>query len=161
MRFQSTVLFVADMERAKEFYQRFLGQEIALDIGVNVGFTSGIALWQADYAKDLLFGSSDSGMPAQGHPTMELYFETDEIDAVAARLHESGVCFLHPLQEQPWGQRTIRFYDPDGHLIEAGEPMWVVVRRYAAAGFSPEQIAQKTTLPAGLIVRMLSGCIGG
>jgi catechol 2,3-dioxygenase-like lactoylglutathione lyase family enzyme len=160
MRFQSTVLFVADMERAKEFYQRFLGQEIALDIGVNVGFKSGIALWQADYARNLLFGSIGPEMAAQGRSAMELYFETDEIDAVAARLQESDVSLLHPLQEQPWGQRTIRFYDPDGHLIEAGEPMWAVVRRYAAAGFSPEQIAQKTTLPADLVIRMFSGCIG-
>jgi len=27
------------------------------------------------------------------------------------------------LMEHSWGQRVVRFYDPDGNLIEVGTPM--------------------------------------
>lgn len=45
--------------------------------------------------------------------------------------------------EHPWGQRVIRFYDLDGHLIEVGESMKLVIRRFQAAGMTPEEIARK------------------
>ena len=41
--------------------------------------------------------------------------------------------------EHPWGQRVIRFYDLDGHLIEVGESMKLVTRRFQAAGMTPEE----------------------
>jgi catechol 2,3-dioxygenase-like lactoylglutathione lyase family enzyme len=53
----------------------------------------------------------------------ELYFETDELESVCERLLRAGVEFIHPIEKQPWGQRVARFYDPDGHVIEAGELM--------------------------------------
>lgn len=28
------------------------------------------------------------------------------------------------LTELPWGQKLLRFYDPDGHLIEVRTPMY-------------------------------------
>lgn len=34
--------------------------------------------------------------------------------------------FLEPL----WGQRVVRFYDPDKHIIEVGVNMLMVVRRF-------------------------------
>ena len=29
--------------------------------------------------------------------------------------------YVHKLKEYPWGQKAIRIYDPDGHMIEIGE----------------------------------------
>lgn len=29
---------------------------------------------------------------------------------------------IHPVERQAWGQRVFRFYDPDGHAVEVGEP---------------------------------------
>ncbi len=45
--------------------------------------------------------------------------------------------------EHPWGSGVIRFYDLDGHLIEVGESMKLVIRRFQAAGMTPEEIARK------------------
>lgn len=28
----------------------------------------------------------------------------------------------------PWGQKVIRFYDPDKHIIEVGEDLSVLIR---------------------------------
>jgi uncharacterized glyoxalase superfamily protein PhnB len=33
------------------------------------------------------------------------------------------VDLIHPIVEQAWGQRVFRFYDPDGHAVEVGEPL--------------------------------------
>lgn len=30
--------------------------------------------------------------------------------------------YVNHLTEHPWGQKTVRFYDPDGNLIEVGTP---------------------------------------
>ena len=38
-RLAGFVLLVSDVERSKEFYRDFLGQEIAMDLGINVGRT--------------------------------------------------------------------------------------------------------------------------
>jgi uncharacterized glyoxalase superfamily protein PhnB len=51
-----------------------------------------------------------------------LYFETNQLDAAFARL-KNKVRLVHPIERQSWGQRVFRFYDPDGHVIEIGEPL--------------------------------------
>lgn len=55
--------------------------------------------------------------------------------------------FRHGKQEAPWGQYSILFYDPDGHLIEVGETMTALVRRFAQQGLTPDQISARTSLP--------------
>jgi transposase-like protein len=50
------------------------------------------------------------------------------------------------IKEQSWGQRVIHFYDPDGHLIEVGEDMKVVARRFLNEGMSIEQAAKRMDL---------------
>lgn len=41
----------------------------------------------------------------------------------SAVLFVADMKLLHDLHDEPWGQRTIRFFDPDDHLIEAGESL--------------------------------------
>lgn len=156
--FRSAVLFVEDVERSKTFYTKVLEQVVELDLGVNVGFVGGLALWDRTYVNDLLYaGKMPAGkVPA---PTMEVYFETAEIEVLAGRLEKAGVRFLHLLKEQPWAQRVIRFFDPDGHLVEVAEPMPAVVVRLSAEGLSAAEIGERTTLPPHIVEAMLgSGC---
>lgn len=152
--FRSTVLFVRDMEQSKTFYTDLLGQEIDLDLGVNVGFAGGLALWDRTYVNDLLYAGK---MPAgeAPAPAMEVYFETGEVEALAGLVAEAGVRLLHPLKKQPWAQRVIRFFDPDGHLVEVAEPMPAVVARLAAEGYSDAEISERTTLPLQVVAAML------
>ncbi|WP_067049095.1 VOC family protein [Methanofollis ethanolicus] len=152
--FRSMVLFVRDMEISKAFYTDVLGQKVELDLGVNVGFVGGLALWDRAYVNDLLYaGKMPPGEAAA--PPMEVYFETAEVEALAGRVAEAGVRLLHPLKEQPWAQRAIRFFDPDGHLVEAAEPMPAVVARLAAEGLSDAAISERTTLPRQVVAAML------
>ena len=80
----------------------------------------------------------------------ELYFEED-LSAFCERLADAGIRLVHPLIEHRWGQRVVRFYDPDGHIIEVGEKMDAVVRRFIHQGFSPEETSERMDVPLGFV----------
>ena len=143
----SSVLFVKDIAVSRTFYEKMLDQKVIMDHGPNVGFESGFAIWQAEHAGQIIFG--DHGNPHAGVEAArsELYFETTALDEAFQRLQAAGVDFIHPMVEQPWLQRVFRFYDPDRHIIELGEPMGVVIKRLRSQGLSDEEIAKRTFMP--------------
>ena len=55
------------------------------------------------------------------------------------------------MEERDWGQRVIRIYDPDYHVIEIAETTEGVVRRLKAEGLSLQEIAEKVRLPLDMI----------
>jgi hypothetical protein len=59
--------------------------------------------------------------------------------------------YLHDIKEYNWGQRVIRFYDPDDHVIEVGESMTVVCRRFISQGMTIEETAQRTMFPVEFV----------
>ena len=103
------------------------------------------------------------GRPAKdvdhlGRDNFELYFETGDLDTVLQRLTDADVALVHPLREQPWGQRVFRCFDPDGHIVEVGEPMPVVISRYLSQGMSAEEAADRTSMPLD-IVRQIAASV--
>ena len=151
-RLASFVLFVRDMEISKKFYQDLLGQQIAMDIGVNVGFASGLGLWQKDYARNVIFGN---GMQTPTGNDVEVYFETEKIDEAWERICSRSVEVIHEIREQPWCQRVFRIRDPDQFIVEIAEPMDAVVRRLQNEGFSKEEIVKKTFMPQDAVTAIL------
>lgn len=149
IKFQCAVLFVRDIEQSKKFYHELLGLPIEADFGVNVGL-GGLALWQADYVRGLLGNAAAEG-ERLGAGNLEVYLESADIAEAVSALSSAGVRFLHPLVEQPWAQRVVRFYDPDGHIVEIGEPMDCVVRRLLGDGLSPEEVSKRTMMPIEFI----------
>lgn len=148
IRFQLPLMAVADVTRSKHFYCTLFDQTIVADFGRNVTFSGGFAI-QEDFA--WLTGVSPQAIV---HPSnnMELYFEVDDLDAWMRRLRAYGhVSLLHPPMTHPWRQRVVRLYDPDGHLIEVGEAMQVVVRRLLAQGYTVEQTAALTEHPVSFV----------
>ena len=55
----------------------------------------------------------------------ELYFEESDIEGFVEKLEKlyPNTVYVNRLMEHSWGQKVIRFYDPDGNLIEVGTPM--------------------------------------
>lgn len=51
--------------------------------------------------------------------------------------------YLGTVLEQTWGQRSIRFYDLDRHIIEVGESMKKVVERFLASGLTMEETSKR------------------
>lgn len=53
----------------------------------------------------------------------ELYFEEEQFEDFIEWLKSFRINYVHDVTEYPWGQRVIRFYDPDMHMIEL-EKAW-------------------------------------
>ena len=86
----------------------------------------------------------------------ELYFEEDDMDAFCNHLKSFDICYVHELYEHRWGQRVIRFYDPDKHIIEVGEKLEAVVLRFIEQGLSPEQTAVRMDIPLEFVLSCLN-----
>lgn len=137
MRYMATLLAVRDMAASLRFYREVLGLEVIQDFGANVTLTRGIALQTLETWREFIGGKA---VTLQSH-IGELYFEEPDMDGFLERLNTMDISYVHPPLEHRWGQRVVRFYDPDGHIIEVGEDMTQVVRRFAAGGMTPEQVA--------------------
>ncbi|RDU24949.1 VOC family protein [Anaerosacchariphilus polymeriproducens] len=146
MKYNAILLVVTDMEKSKKFYKEVLGLRPIMDLGANVTLTGGIALqtlesWKEFIKKDeknISFGANDA----------ELYFEEDEFDGFIEKLEKlNQVSYVHPVEEQPWGQRVVRFYDHDGHIIEVGENIKLVCKRFLDSGMTKEETAKRMDVP--------------
>lgn len=145
LKYQGVLIAVEDIAVSRRFYEECLGQKVQLDFGVNVGFEGGLAIHLKGNFQELLGG--ERFVAVKKSHDGELYFESDEVGVFEQRLKDEGVEFIHPIREQPWGQRVMRFYDPDSHVVEIGETMEAVVLRLYQQGGSVESICQKTGMP--------------
>ena len=55
----------------------------------------------------------------------------------------AGIEYVHPVYEHRWGQRVVRFYDPDFHIMEVGEDLKTVCRRFLDSGLILEETARR------------------
>ncbi len=139
MKYSGTIIAVSDMEMSKKFYTELFDQKIGMDFGENVGFTSGLSL-QKNYAG--LAGINPDTVIKKSH-NFELYFEVDDYDGFIRKLEKrKDIEYVHKTKKYPWQQRVVRIYDPDKHIIEIGEAMAAIVRRYLTEGKNVEETAQ-------------------
>lgn len=126
MRLKNVLLVVKDIEVSKKFYHDLFGLEVITDFGRNVILTEGLVLQERQLWEEFI-----DGKVVPGGNAMELYFEDNNIDAFAEKLEASPyeIQYVNRLMEHDWGQRVIRFYDPDKHLIEVGESLEYVARK--------------------------------
>lgn len=153
MKFTSPLIVVDDIEASKKFYTEILGQEITMDFGANVTFAESFAIQSKSSWMEFI-NRPASDIRYQGNDA-ELYFEEEEFDAFVERLKKYKVTYVHQVVEYPWGQRVIRFYDPDMHIIEVGESMMTVCRRFKERGMTVEEIAERTMFPIEVVTMFL------
>ena len=140
MNYVCTVISVRDIQLSKEFYEDLFGLEVYQDYGKNISFTCGLSLqqdfdWLVDIPKDKVLREAHN---------FELYFEEEDFDGFVNKLKQNlSIKYLHEVKEHSWGQRVVRFYDVDGHIIEVGESMKMVVKRFLDSGLSIEETSKK------------------
>ena len=152
MKFACTLIAVSDIEVSKSFYEKVMNQKITMDFGSNVTFEDRFAI-DADFAgltgikqKDIINRSNNA----------ELYFEEEDLDNFVERLKGFGnIEYVHEVKEHSWGQRVIRFYDPDKHIIEVGESMENVIKRFLKQGLTAEQTATRTMYPIDFVKQFI------
>jgi len=120
MKLKNILIVVKDIERSRQFYQELFGLNLVLDNDGNMILTEGLVLqdesiWKQFLGKEIVPESN----------SCELYFEEADLEAFAERLERiyPDVKYVNRLMTHSWGQKVVRFYDPDGNLIEVGTPM--------------------------------------
>ena len=119
MRLKNVLVVVKDMEKSKRFYHDLFGLDMVVDHGGNMILTEGLVLqeekiWRKFLNRDIIPKNN----------SCELYFEERNIEAFVEKLEKlyPSVNYANRLMTHSWGQKVVRFYDPDGNLIEVGTP---------------------------------------
>lgn len=154
MKYKNTVLIVRELNRSKAFYKHVLGLRVLLDFNGSITLSNGIVLHSYEIWKDLI-RKNNQEIILQNHAS-ELSFEIEDIDDFMNILKARNIPLLHPLKEYAWGQRVVRFYDPDGHIIEVGESMKKVVKRFLSQGLSYEETAKLMNVPIDYIMEIIA-----
>ncbi len=120
MKFSGFLIVVKDIKKARVYYHDLFGLEMLTDNDGNMILSDGLVLQEEKYWRGFL---GKEVLPKNN--SCELYFEEENVDAFYEKLKT-----LYPETEfvtlpmtHRWGQRVVRFYDPDGNLIEVGTLM--------------------------------------
>ncbi|MDO4487061.1 MAG: VOC family protein [Bacillota bacterium] len=120
MKLKNVLIVVKDIEKARQFYHDLFGLELVVDNDGNMILTEGLVLqdekiWKDFLGKDIVTENN----------SCELYFEERNIEAFVQKLEKlyPSVKYVNKLMTHSWGQKVVRFYDPDGNLIEVGTPI--------------------------------------
>lgn len=151
MKFKNSLLVVSDMDKSVKFYKEVLGLHKIMDLGENVTLTGGVCLQTKETWAEFIENESLSF----GGKTSEIYFEEDDFDGFENKLKNLDINYVHPVKEHSWGQRVVRFYDPDCHIIEVGENIKTVCKHFLESGMTPEQTAERMDVP----LKFVKGCI--
>ncbi len=120
MRLKNILIVVDDIEASRKFYHDLFGLDMVLDNDGNMILTEGLVLQDKKIWKKFL----DEDIIPENN-ACELYFEERDIEAFVRKLEKlyPETKYVNRLMTHGWGQKVIRFYDPDGNLIEVGTPM--------------------------------------
>lgn len=153
MKHTCVVLSVADIKAARKFYEDLFGLELYQDYGINISFTCGLSLqqdfaWLVNLPKDKVLSQANN---------MEICFEEADFDGFLKKLKKyPDLVYLGGVIEHSWGQRVVRFYDPDGHIVEVGEEMKMVIHRFLASGMTMEEISVKMDASVEDLTKLLN-----
>ena len=153
MKYKGTMLVVKDMGKSKDFYTKVLGLRVISDFGANATFTGGMSV-QTEEQWMQFTGCNESFFRYQGN-VVELYYEEEDFDSFIQKAKSLNVEFIGEEATMPWGQKVVRFYDPDKHIVEVGEDLKVMLKRLHDSGLSVDELAEKTFMKKGMIERML------
>ncbi len=143
MKYSGTLIAVSDMDKSKEFYKNVLGLKIMADFGANVMLEEGIFLQTLDTWKGFI---RKEQVNLQNN-AYELYFEESNMDAFLEHLKKFDISYIHEPLVHDWGQRVVRFYDVDKHIIEVAEEITMVVKRFIKSGMTEEETAIRMDVP--------------
>ena len=151
MKFKNPMLIVKDIDKSVMFYKEVLGLRVIMDFGANKTLTGGLVLQTLDSWIEFI-GKDDISFRTNNS---EIYFEEDDFDSFVEKLNKINIEYVHPVLEHSWGQRAVRIYDPDYHIIEIGENIKSVCLRFLDSGMTKEEVAKRMDVP----LKFVNSCI--
>jgi catechol 2,3-dioxygenase-like lactoylglutathione lyase family enzyme len=119
IRFRNSIALVKNIEESKQFYRDIIGLSVAQEYDTFVLFMDNFAIHTADLFYEYI--QKPYHGERMGHDNVDFYFTTSDLEGFQARLKEHGVTFIHEIHQHAWGEKVIRVYDPDGHILEIGD----------------------------------------
>ncbi len=128
MKFAYTILYVRDVPRSIDFYERAFGltrrfvhesnQYAELETeGVTLSFAAN------ELAHSNLPGGFTENTPDRPPAGFEIGFTTDDVQAAYKKALAAGATDAAPPKAKPWGQTVAYVRDLDGILVELCTPM--------------------------------------
>lgn len=121
--FGPPVLFVEDLDRARDFYVNVLGFAPAFEDSTSAGLLLGdemLLLVTVPSATDMLPITQPSS-PRGQRPVGLFNIFVENVDATFEQLKARGVVFLLDPVDRKWGRRTAHFSDPEGVIWEISQ----------------------------------------
>jgi len=115
------ILYVADQQKSRVFYETLLQQRPTLDVPGMTEFAlaGGAKLGLMPEAGIHRILGDRAPHPAQGNgvPRCELYLMEKDPEAAYHRAVVAGATAVSPVQPRNWGHRAGYVSDPDGHIV--------------------------------------------
>ena len=120
MKYKGTLIVVKDCSRALKFYRDVFGFQLLQANDGNMKLTNNLYLQESGYRDQF---TKISIIPNSNQS--ELYFEESDIKKFVAQIETLSpeTEYVNRLMIHSWGQKVVRFYDPDENLIEVGTPV--------------------------------------
>lgn len=125
--FQQTqfILYVANQEKSKQFYQNVLQLNPVLDIPGMTEFElspgTKLGLMPESGIKKILQNNISNPASGNGIPRCEIYLLVDNIQKYTNKLLQNGAKLISPAKNRDWGHKVAYFADFDGHIIAFAE----------------------------------------
>ncbi len=115
---------VDDMEAAIAYYRDVLGLTVRHEEGtgyadVEVPGVLSFGIWLRSRAAQIIFG--DPAAADRVPRGFMVGFEVDSVEAASDAIKARAWKIVQEPQEEPWGQKTSRFFSPSGALCEVSE----------------------------------------
>jgi predicted enzyme related to lactoylglutathione lyase len=98
------------IERSRAFYESVLGLDADDTVPSRLYFHCG------DVIVALIDWQVEGQGPFRATPD-DLYFATDDLDAVLDRAEAAAARVVSPIETRPWGERSFYCLDPDGNRL--------------------------------------------
>jgi catechol 2,3-dioxygenase-like lactoylglutathione lyase family enzyme len=117
MKLASVRLVTDDLPALTAFYSTLTNTEPVTPFGPDYAelHTEGSIIALASSAAVKRFNNNAAEAAANRSAIIE--FEVDDVDAERARLDDQVTAWVQEPTNQPWGNRSMLFRDPDGNLI--------------------------------------------
>ncbi|MCC6466155.1 MAG: VOC family protein [Planctomycetes bacterium] len=120
------ILYVADLPRARAFYDAAFGWPRSVDVPVYCEYAPGpgvrVGLMPQGNTRHFLGDELGARKPADGCPRAELYVHVPDLTASVNRLVALGATCTSPPARRDWGDEAAYFVDPDGYVLAVARP---------------------------------------
>ena len=115
------IIYVADQQKSKDFYENVLQQKPVLDVPGMTEFQinehTKLGIMPEKGIANILGKETPHPSTGNGIPRSEIYLYTDHPSQYYLRAIETGAKVISPLQIRNWGDEVAYCADLDGHIL--------------------------------------------